>query len=329
MWQDVMGVLREGQRFVLTTHVSPDGDGIGCELALGRTLESLGKTVTILNPTETQPRYEFLLEAGEIRTYLPEDRRYLEEADAIIVLDINRWDRLGGLTEPVREVSTPKICIDHHPDPQYFGDLDVSDPSASATGLMIHDLLLELRPSLLPTVIDPLYVSIMTDTGSFRFANTTHRAMSVATDLVRLGAKPDVLYRHVYETSSRGRMRLLGEVLSNLDYEADGSVVHFTVTLDMIQRCGVCRDDAEGFTDIVRGVEGAQVVLSFVEMDDGSTKISLRSKGRVLDVSKLARAFGGGGHANASGIVDERPLPAASQAILAEVRERLSNGPGA
>lgn len=323
MWSLVGETLLASERFVLTTHVSSDGDGIGCELALSRQLRRMGKSVHVINPTATQERYAFLYEPGEIRHYEPSLDAVILAADVILVLDINRWDRLGPMTELVRASRAVKVCIDHHPAPEYFGPADISEPRASATGVLVYDLIRHLAGDVPLDAVDPLYVAIMTDTGSFRFANTNHESMSIATDLVARGAKPDILYRAVYETSSPGRMRLLGEVLTSLTYELDGRFVHFSITRKALETCGVDREESEGFTDIVRGVEGSVVVVSFVELDADRTKVSLRSKGTTVDVSELARAFGGGGHANASGIVLDRPLDVARRVIKDAIAERL------
>jgi phosphoesterase RecJ-like protein len=312
---------------VLTTHVSADGDGLGCELALGRTLQRVFDVdVRIINPTPTQGRYAFLDPSGEIETYSPALDETIADSDAVVVLDINRWDRLGEMAEPVRASRARKLCVDHHPPQGRFGDVALVDTTACATGILVHDLVEELAGGLPDDTIEPLYVAIMTDTGSFRFANTNTRAFEIATTLVRRGARPDVLFRHVYETSSPGRMRLLGHVLSNLGYECGGRLVHFTITNETLAASLVERDEAEGFTDVVRSVEGSEVVLSFVETESGGVKVSLRSKAHVLDVGAIAQSFGGGGHANASGIVDARPIAEAKRAILAAVRMGLEEG---
>lgn len=329
MWQPVIDRLRAAERIVLTTHVGSDGDGLGSELALARTLAREGKTVHILNPTVTQERYAFMYEPGEVLHHAPEHEALVTGADVVVVLDINRWDRLGELGTVVRRSNAEKICIDHHPSPEFFGPHDVSDPGAAATGLMVHDLVSEMAGELADDVIEPLYVAVMTDTGSFRFANTSPRAFSVAARLVERGVRPDVLYRNVYEASSPGRMTLLGHVLTHLVYDVSGALVHFTIDESLLQTCGVARDEAEGFTDVVRAVNGSQVVLSFVETEEGGAKISLRSKGEVLDVGAIARELGGGGHANASGVLDDRPIDEVKRVVLdlvgARLRERLES----
>jgi phosphoesterase RecJ-like protein len=324
---EVLAELRSSRRVVLTTHVGPDGDGLGCELALARTLRRvLGSEVHIINPTPTQERYAFLDPTGEIRAYVPELEETIASSDTVVVVDINRWDRLGDMAEPVKRSAARKLCIDHHPPQAPFGDAAFIDAEASATGILVHDVVVALAGELPDDVVDPLYVAIMTDTGSFRFANTNTRALEIATELVRRGARPDLLFRHIYETSSPARMRLLGNVLSNLAYECEGRLVHFTITNEILARCGVDREEAEGFTDVVRSVEGSEVVLSFVETAEGGVKVSLRSKADVLDVGQIAESFGGGGHANASGIVDPRPIEEAKRALLAAVRQGLGEG---
>jgi len=317
--------LRRGERFLLTTHVNSDGDGLGSELALGRHLSAIGKDVTIINPTVTQQRYAFLYEDGEVLHYDPSLQSRIEAADVVIVLDINRWDRLGEMTDVVRRAGGKKICIDHHPDPETFGDLDVIVPKVSATGVLVYDLLRSMGAEISDRIAGPLYVAVLTDTGGFRFDNTVDRVFDVAAELVRAGARPDDLYRRVYETNSPERMQLLGETLSDLTYEFDGALVYFSITDDMFRRCNVGRDEADGFTDVVRSARGSKVVLAFIEREDGGSKVSLRSKGSVLNVSEIAGMFGGGGHVNASGISNSRPLPLLRDDVLAAVRGRLND----
>jgi len=316
----LLDLFRHERSFVLTTHVSSDGDGLGSELALGRALTRLGKSVRIINPTATTPRYAFLSREGEIETYGPEHDAVLRSTGAIVVLDINRWSRLGAMAEGARSSPARKACVDHHPAPEIGGAASLVDPSAAATGVLVLELLEELTGDIPPDAIDPLYVALMTDTGSFRFGNTDARTLRLAARLVALGAAPDRLYEAVYETSTPGRLRLLGEVLSSLTYELDGRLVHYSIGRMLLARTGATLEDVEGFTDIVRSAEKSEVVVSFLEAEDGGTKVSLRSKGGRVDVGAIAAAFGGGGHAAASGILRTDSLEIVREIVLEAVR---------
>jgi phosphoesterase RecJ-like protein len=220
----------------------------------------------------------------------------------------------------VRSSPAKKVCIDHHPNPEIEGVASLVDPSASATGVLIFEILERLLGHVPADAVDPLYVALMTDTGSFRFGNTDRRTLEIAAELVDRGARPDRLYEAVYETSSASRLRLLGEVLTQLTFELDGRLVYYTIDRTMLERTGASVEDAEGFTDIVRAAEKSEVVLSFLETHEGGVKVSLRSKGRRVDVSRIAAPFGGGGHANASGILTADPLDTVRAQVLAVVR---------
>jgi phosphoesterase RecJ-like protein len=321
---EVKEIIRGAERFVLVTHVNPDGDGIGSQIALHRHLVSLGKTSRIINGHPPPANYRFLHDDGEVEVY-DADRHggVIAAADAIFVLDISNWDRLGACGPAVRESRARKICIDHHVSNNRFADVNVIDRTASSTGEMIYRLIEGSGDGLTPDIALPLYVSIITDTGSFRFSNTNSRVHRIAAHLVDLGVNPRHTYEKIYETSSIGRLRLLGLALSELRMAASDRLVWVKITREMLDRTGTRPQDCEGFVDYLRLLKDVEVCLLLIEVGEGRLKVSLRSRGAV-DVNRLAAEFGGGGHRHAAGALLQGSVEALERSLLQSVERLLA-----
>lgn len=323
-WDAVIDLIRRSRSFLLTTHVHPDGDALGVELALARWLKGEGKQVRIVNPDPLPTRYAFLDGGGEIESWSDAAGvDLLASTDVVFVLDINRWQRLGEMAGPLQAFRGARVCIDHHPLENGFADFHLIDDSASAAAELVHELLSRMGARFSLDLLEPLYVAIVTDTGSFRFSNTTPRALEIAADAVRAGARPDRLYAVLYEGYSPARMRLVGRILQDLQLECAGRLAHFTVTRRLLDEIGVADEETEGLVDYPRTVRGVQVVLSFQETREGGTKVSLRSRGDGIDVNALASRFGGGGHARAAGIQLEDSPDKIREILLDAVRGLL------
>jgi phosphoesterase RecJ-like protein len=323
-WAPIVSLIREGRRFAVTTHVHPDGDALGAELALARGLRSLGKEVRIVNSDPVPGRYAFLDPEGDIERWRPAAfDGVMREADAVFVLDISRWERLGELGGLVREAGGTRVCIDHHPCEDGFGEIHIIDTAASATGELVYELLVALGAPLSRGILEPLYVAILTDTGGFRFSSTSPRAHEIAAAALRHGISPDMLHERLYEEFSQARTRLLGLILQNLTFECDGRLAHFLITRKMLEETGARDEETEGLVDHPRGVRGVQAVVYFMETEEGDTKISLRSRGEALDMNSFARRFGGGGHPRAAGIVLPGPIEANREKVLDAIRTLL------
>lgn len=314
--------IRAAHRIVLTTHVNADGDGAGCEAALTAWLAHEGRSVTIVNPTPFPKPYAYLVEdAGRIAE--PGSRAAAEalaHADLLIVLDTSEPRRLGRVARAIG--ARPTLVIDHHPAPESAipGTL-LQDPTACAAGELVYDLLTaagqEAEPWP-PAAVEGLYVAIVTDTGSFRFANTTPRAHLVAADLMRRGIDPEAVYRRIFATVSLRRLHLLRAALERLEVDPELPITWISIPREVAEQLGATTEDLDGIVEHARSVEGTEVAILFREVD-GSTKVSLRSSGRI-DVNALARAFGGGGHAKAAGALIPAPLETARGAVLEAVR---------
>ncbi len=287
--------------FVLTTHVNPDGDGLGCELALASFLQNRGKQVTILNHSNTPDQYSWMDPQNRILSYNEEHHRDLVlQADVIIVLDTNHPDRLRSMKDAVVESKAIKVIIDHHLDADKFAHHYILDEDATSTGEIIYNILMSFGSSTIDGEIARyLYTAIMTDTGSFRYPRTDPETHRIIAHLLECGADPSELYSQVYERWSLGRMRLLGEVLDSMKLSCNGKLAYVVCTRSMFAQTGSTEVETDNFTTYPMSVKNVLVGILFNEMEDG-VKISFRSKGNI-PVNKLANEFGGGGHLNASG----------------------------
>ena len=294
-------IVERGNRFVLTTHVNPDGDGLGCEVALAEFLKSRGKQTTILNHSATPYYYRFLNPRGEILQFNPQLHAHtIQQADVIVVLDTNTPDRLLSLKENVLASKATKVCIDHHLDKVDFADLYILDEPASATGEILYRLLHFLgNNTFSKNVATALYTAIMTDTGSFRFPKTDPDVHHQAAHLIECGADPVTIYQQIYEQGNAGRLQLLGQALSTLQTTHRGKIASLYITKEMFKATGTSEVDTDNIVNYTLAIKDVQIGLMLNELDNG-VKINFRSKGEI-GINELAKEFGGNGHKNAAG----------------------------
>src|SRR6266540_392532 len=302
--QAIAAVLVPGRRVALTTHVNADGDGVGSEVALWHLLTARGLRATIANPTPIPERFHFLLPAGA--DHSERATREIEAADVVVVLDISDLSRLGDLARAITQ-SHAVACIDHHVS---VGSLPrgarLVAPEAAATAELVFDFASALQWPLSPEAARALYVGILTDTGGFRFANTTPRVLRVAGALLERGVDPESIYESVYASAPEGRVRLMAEVLDTLVVGGGagagrgGGLAWVTVPPDALARHRATADDLDGIVEYPRSIAGVRLALLFRQIANGRVKVSFRSLGDV-DVAELAQRFGGGGHKKAAG----------------------------
>jgi phosphoesterase RecJ-like protein len=292
--------LKSSRKAILTTHVNPDGDGLGCELALAEWLQRRGCNVSIINHSAVPYFYHFLDPTDTIEQFNEaRHARVILEADLVVLLDMNQPERLRSMEVPVLTSKATKICIDHHLDPHPFADLYVIDAEATSTGEILYHVFDRLGGTVTPEMATALYTAIMTDTGSFRYPRVDPETHQIAARLIAFGADPVAIYAEVYERWSPGRIRLLGEMLAGMDARADGQIVDVTVTQDMLRRTSTSEVDTDNFTTYPMSIEGVKIGILFLELPDG-VKVSFRSKGDI-PINELAKEFGGNGHRNAAG----------------------------
>lgn len=296
-------LVDDNKKFVLTTHVNPDGDGLGSELALNRFLKKIAKNSVILNYSKTPPNHVFLDYGNEIKKFDPDsdhDGRLLLDADVLIALDMNNSARLRSMEEYFLESKATKVIIDHHLDVQDFVDYSLVDLDSPATGEIIYKCLSAYDSGLLDKgIAEALYAAIMTDTGSFRFPRTDADIHRITAHLLELGVDPVYVYNNLFEQNSIGRTRLLGEVLASIQLGYDGRLAYFSVTQEQLKRNQVTPDETEQFVNYAGAIAGVVITIFFMELSNG-VKIGFRSKGDI-PVNELAKLYGGGGHKNAAG----------------------------
>jgi phosphoesterase RecJ-like protein len=316
--RELAEALRAHRRFLVLSHVDPDGDAIGSALGLAWMLRAEGKEAQVLLPGGTPKSYAFLPGADDIGA---EPADALADPDAVVALDATSPSRLAGL-EPLLERAPLVINVDHHPDNTRFGQVVVVDPDAAATAQILFELAEQEGFPVGANGAAALYTGIVTDTGRFTFSNSDARSLRAAAELVALGADPADIATRVYATRSPAAVRLLAVALGTLELHDEGRIACVHVTDRMIEEAGASPEDADGFSTWARSIEGVQVGLFLREAEGGQTKVSFRSNGGVR-IDGVAGRFGGGGHPSASGARVPLPLQEAKERILAAVSEHL------
>lgn len=315
--------LVAGRRVALSTHMNADGDGCGSETAVARLLAQRGLDVRIVNPTPWPDLFDYLL-GDDVKEMTAKGASALRGIDMLIVLDISDVKRLGALADTVRKLDVPKLVIDHHiasDDPA--GNIILTDVTACATGELVYDLACALDFDITPTIAQSLYAAILTDTGSFRFSNTTPRCHAIAADLLASGVDPEENYVRIYASAPAGRLRLLGEVLDTLGVDERLGLAWLSMNAGALEKYNVRQEDLDGIVEHARSIAGTRMALFFRDLGYGKVKISFRSTGGV-DVNAFARQFGGGGHAKASGALISGSLDDVRTRVIDAARQFLS-----
>ena len=305
--------------------MNADGDGVGCQVALHDALKRRGAHAWIVNPTPFPDRFAFLVSDDSVILDPSSDRtrEICREADLAVVVDTGEVSRIGRVRPLIKHLDT--IVVDHHPagsDP--ISGISFRDPEACATGELVYDILSMADGPWSEPVLRGLYVAILTDTGSFRFSNSTPAAHRITADLIERGVDPEGIHREVYGARSVRSLRLLRESLETLDVDGDRLAAGMVVPREAYDRLEATPEDLEGFVDFPRSVEGVEVGILFRTTQKGDTKMSLRSNGEV-DVNAIARKFGGGGHVKAAGATVSRPIDEVVPEVLEASREAARN----
>lgn len=320
--QRVARELQPGRRVALSTHINADGDGCGSEAGLARLLAQRGMAVHIVNPTPWPDLFDFLL-ADDVEDRSADGGDALKEIDLLIVLDISDVRRLGAIAERVRSLTVPRVVIDHHiASDDRAGDVILTDTTACATGELVYDLARELGFEITPRIAKSLYSAILTDTGAFRFSNTTPRSHAIAADLLAAGVDPEEMYQRIYASAPAGRVRLLAEVLQTLGVDEHKGLAWLSMSAGALDQYHVRQEDLDGIVEHARSIAGTRMAVFFRDLGHGKVKASFRSTGGV-DVNAFARRFGGGGHARASGALIPGTLDDVRERVLAEARQLL------
>jgi phosphoesterase RecJ-like protein len=310
-FEEIGRVLREQQRFAILSHVRPDGDALGSQLALALSLKELGKTVRVWNEDGMLEKYSFVPGAN----LLSKPPSAPEDVDVALALDTAIQNRLGN-TLPAIRAAKIWINIDHHPSNPGYGDIVYIDPTSPATGQIIFELIKSQNLPLTRQIAENLYVAISTDTGSFQYPNTTAHTFEIAAELVRAGVDVGRVSQQLYENFPRRRSELLRELLATMRFEAGGRVASFSLSLNLARQLGVLPEDTEGLIDHLRAIRGVIVAVFFEELPEGKVRVSMRSKSEDVDVRTICQKFGGGGHILAAGARVRGTLPEVRAKIL-------------
>lgn len=323
-WLSVVRCAAESRRILLVLHVRPDGDSVGCSLAVARCLRSLGKQAAVVCADPIPANLRFLAAAEEC--VRPEQAT--GPFDLALFLDCADLERIG-VARRLLEGIPHLINIDHHPSNRRYGDINFIDPAAGACGELALRLIDDLGGGLDPRTATALFAALATDTGSFRYANTSAHTLALAARLRAAGADTALIGREVWESRSLAALRLLGRALGHLGVDAGGELAWISLTAEDLAAVAGGPGDSEGLVDYPRSLRGVEVAALFVAEVPGEVRVSLRSHQRV-DVSALAGRFGGGGHARAAGCTVAGELADVRARVLAAARLALggASAPG-
>jgi phosphoesterase RecJ-like protein len=295
MFQQIDELIRRRRSFLVVAHERPDGDAVGSALAFYHMLSGLGKEAVVYSQDRTPGNYLFLPGSGRIVYELPS----VEIFEVAVILDCGSIERVGR--EAAKIAGIPNLInIDHHISNGGFCQVSLIDPDASSTGELLFRLLRYGKFPLTGEIATCLYTAILTDTGGFRYGNTHSSSLMAAAELVEEGADPQWISENVYESDPAGRIRLLSMVLPSLTIEENGKIGSLVVMQKAIADAEALPEHSEGFVDLPRSIKGVQISILYAETLDGRVKVSLRSKGEI-NIEKVARFLGGGGHTNAAG----------------------------
>jgi len=323
-WTPLADLIAAHDRFLVTTHVRPDGDALGSEVGMAGLLRQKGKDVRVVNASPTPPRYDFLDPRGDLFEHFGESAppSGLADREALVILDLSSWGQLGEMAGWVREFPGPRLVVDHHVSQDDLGATYLKDTTAEATGALVVRAIKALGCQFTPEVATGLLTAIAMDTGWFRHPNTSAGTLRVAAELVEAGAPVSEIYRLLFERSTLGRLKLMGETLAGLKTDLNGRIAYVAVTREDFDRTGAIPADTEDLVDYTVGILGVDVGLLFIEQHRGGIKVSVRSRSG-FDCSRLAARFGGGGHRAAAGATLPDPLAEALPRVLQAVRTGL------
>jgi len=316
-WKQLNQGIKNSDRIVLSTHMNPDGDGLGSAVAMHSYISNLGVDCRIIQISNFPDQYSFLNDRNIIETYdLTIHDSWLAEVDLALIFDIGAYNRLGPLGDRLFSNKTKVINIDHHPklnDERFYEHY--INIEAAATGEMVYDFLQENQISMNEVIAKGIYTAVMTDTGSFRHNNTNQKSHKIAMDCLAYDIDNSKIYQSIYENKSVAQISLLAKVIDNLRFDLDGKVASFIISKNMINDSGITPDEVDGFTDFVRSINRVEVAIMVCENELEKCRINFRSKGKYT-INNIAKEFGGGGHKFAAGATVEGKTDIVLQKIL-------------
>lgn len=322
-WSRFVEIVAASRRFVVTSHIRPDCDALGSELAMAGILEKLGKDVLVCNAFDVPPNYRFLDAGGRLRQLgVDVQAAELEAFEVLVVLDTSAFAQLGAMGDVIRSTGMRKLVIDHHVSGDDLGAELLKDTKAEATGRLVVEAADALGVDLTPEIAQCAFAALATDTGWFRFSSTSAATLQLASRLVAAGADPARLYKDLYEDETLGRLLLTGRTLAKATTELDGRLIYTWIEQSDFEAAGAIPSDSEDMINTLLSVGGTQAAVILVEQPRGGFKISFRSR-CDLDCSELAAQFSGGGHKKAAGAFVDGPLEPVRAKVLDAVRNAM------
>ncbi|MEW6448232.1 MAG: bifunctional oligoribonuclease/PAP phosphatase NrnA [Bacillota bacterium] len=316
---DVARKLTEGQRFLVTGHIMPDGDCVGSMLAIGLALERQGREVSFALPSPVPRIYYFLPGVDRIKVNPPPAQLCTEAGfDLVLIMDTSvpeRLGELGGVVQKLRQAGSTTVLIDHHVSAVPYADFNYIDPGAAAVGEIVHDLLKSLGWEIDKDIADCLYVTVATDTGGFRFETTTAATHRRVAEFIEAGVNVREISLRIFEEKPLKSISAVKAALNTLELSPCGRVAWMTMDLNVAKQLELEDEHTDGVVNYGRSIKGVEVALFFREVEAGRVKVSFRSKNYV-DVSRLAMQFGGGGHSRAAGALVEGNVDQVRQAVV-------------
>lgn len=324
-WKELNKKILKADRILLSTHENPDGDGLGSACAIYYYLNDIGKDCRLVQSSELPLQYEFLSRSNEIETYSPEEHdKWMKNVDLALIFDVGDFSRLRDVGKVLSKNQTTAINIDHHPDQKNKNfSYDYIDINAAATGEMVYDFFITNNIEITKIMAQGIYTAVMTDTGSFRYSNTSQKSHQIAIESINRGVNVSKIYQDLYENKSPGQVALLAQILNNLNYDFNGELAWFTVTKKMLDETGAVKKDVDGFTDYVRAIRGVEVAVMVFEYEFENCRINLRSKGKYV-INNIAKSLGGGGHKFAAGASSKKSLNEVVSHVLKEARSSMA-----
>ncbi|MDO8602311.1 MAG: bifunctional oligoribonuclease/PAP phosphatase NrnA [Candidatus Omnitrophota bacterium] len=315
----VKAAIKKFNKFLITSHINPEGDAVGSQVAMAFLLRKLGKEAFMLDDSPVPGSLQFIKGTEEISKEMPHDFDY----QAVIILDSPDLARIGRINEYIKKDAVI-INIDHHVSNINFGKFNWVEPEFSSAGEMVYDLFKAFKVKITLDEAIALYAAIMTDTGSFRYSNTSSKTHRIAAELIDIGVEPYDMHSRIYETSSIQDINLLGESLQTMKLTEDGKIAWLWVKKEMLKKTKASLEGTEGIISFPRSIGGVEIAILFRETGtEDRVKVSFRSKGKV-DVNKLAAEFKGGGHPTASGCTVFGKIEEVENKVLEKAKEMLS-----
>lgn len=317
---EIEAALKGVQNILVASHVRPDGDALGSTIAFSLWLKSFGKNVTAWNEEGVLQKFRYLPECDIVTIPDAEPRAF----DAVVALDNSVKNRLGNVWNSVASTKL-LVNIDHHISNEGYGDVNYIDPTSPATGQILFEFFKDRGVTITPEIASNLFAAISTDTGSFQYLGTNARTFLAGAGLIEAGVDVAKISRQMYESQPMRRLELLRYALNQAKFDCDGHLASFSLPISAVEEMGVLPEDNEGIIDHLRSVDGVVAAVFFEELGDGMIRVSSRSKDERVDVCKICKQFGGGGHPLAAGARIKGSLAAVEEMFLEAVCHEIRN----